>query len=281
MPAITVSAVDTVNDKLTGVAHGLTTGDRLRVRNVGGALPTGLAGVTDYFAIRVDVDNIKVATSSANALAGTPVVDLTGAGSGTTTIEYGLPYCIPTAAAAVGTQIKSANDNGTWAALVALYDLLTGQAQSIFTAVLIAVDLTLSANKHVTVSGTGLFKHGTKVLSVPAQNGAQNGNAVADGTVTSSATAFYTVIPLPVGVHISSVDTTYNRSSGTLTVVHQKIDSAGSVTTTALFTDAVNTGWRTNTTALSVTVGAGEKHYIKISGATSLVSGVAISYDQP
>lgn len=133
MPAIAISAVNTGTDTLTVTAHGLLTGDRFRVRNVGGALPTGLFPVTDYFAVRLTADTIKVATSSANALAGTPVVvDISGAGSGTTTVEYGLPFCIPTAVAAPGSQIKSADDNGTWAALVALYSLLTGQAQSIF-----------------------------------------------------------------------------------------------------------------------------------------------------
>jgi hypothetical protein len=149
MPAITVTAVDTANEKLTATAHGLLTGDRFRLRNVGGALPAAtpsLAMATDYFAILVDANNIKVATSSANAFAGT-AVDLTGSGSGTTTIEYGLPYCIPTALAAAGTQIKSANDNGAWNALVALYCWLTGQTQSVFAGIqqrAVAVEATLT-----------------------------------------------------------------------------------------------------------------------------------------
>lgn len=144
MPVITISAVNAGTDTLTATAHGLLTGDRFRVRNsTGGALPTGLTGATDVFAIRQDADSLKVATSNANALAGTPVIDITGAGSGTNLIEYGLPYCIPTALAAAGTQIKSANDQGSWNSLVALYDLLTGQAQSVFSGVTLAVPLTV------------------------------------------------------------------------------------------------------------------------------------------
>lgn len=142
MPAITITLVTAATDTLTAVGHGLLTGDRFRLRNVGGALPAStpsLAGVTDYFAVRLDADNIKVAVSSANALAGTPVVDITGVGTGTHIIEYGLPYCIPNALAAAGTQIKSANDTGTWNSLVALYDLLTGQAQSVWSALILAV----------------------------------------------------------------------------------------------------------------------------------------------
>src|SRR4051794_40494401 len=113
MASYTVTAVDLVNNTLTaaGVAAVagavppvifqtvLLTGDRLRLRNVGGALPAATpahAPVTDYFAIRVSDDVIKVATSNANALAGV-AVDITGGlGAGTTTIEFQLPYCIPT-----------------------------------------------------------------------------------------------------------------------------------------------------------------------------------------
>lgn len=141
MPAVAISAVNTGTDTLTAVAHGLLTGDRCRVRNVGGALPTGLTGATDVFAIRTDADNFKLATSNANALAGTPVIDITGAGSGTNTVEYGLPYAIPNVIAAAGVQVKSADLNGTWNSLVALYDLLTGQAQAIWNTVTIALGL--------------------------------------------------------------------------------------------------------------------------------------------
>ena len=144
MPVITISAVNTGTDTMTATAHGLVTGERFRVHNVGGALPTGLAAVTDYFAIRTDNDNLKAASSSANAFLGT-AIDITGAGSGTNTVEYGLPYCIPTALAAPGTQIKSANDNGAWNSLVALYDLLTAQAQSIWASVTLAVALVMNA----------------------------------------------------------------------------------------------------------------------------------------
>ena len=162
MPVITVSAVDTANDKLTATAHGLTTGDRFRLRNVGGALPAAtpaLAQATDYFANRVDADNIKVYDTNAHALAGgaTGLFDLTGSGSGTTTVEYGLPYCVPTASAAVGTQIKSANDNGAWAALVALYCLLVGLAQSIWTGI------TLASGQHITLQGAGLYKRPARI----------------------------------------------------------------------------------------------------------------------
>lgn len=148
MPAVAVTAVSTSLDTLTATAHGLLTGDRFRLRNVGGALPAStpsLAGVTDYFAVRVDADNIKVATSSANALAGTPVVvDITGSGSGTTTIEYGLPYTIPNAVYVNGvSQVQDKDLNTTFTSLVAIYDLLTGQPQSLIDSPTVAGNLTV------------------------------------------------------------------------------------------------------------------------------------------
>lgn len=88
-PLVYVSATFTassVNDELTINAHGLNTGDGpLQVSNSGGALPTGLAAVTNYFVVKVDANNIQLATSLANALAGT-FIDLTSNGSGTNTL---------------------------------------------------------------------------------------------------------------------------------------------------------------------------------------------------
>lgn len=145
MPAIAITAVNTGTEALTAIAHGLLTGDRFRLRNIGGALPAAtpaLAPVTDYFAIRVDADNIKVAITNSDALAGT-AVNITGAGTGTHIVEYGLPYCVPRIAGAL-TQIFHDDDNNAWQSLVAIYDLLTGQAQSIFTGVTLAGDLTVN-----------------------------------------------------------------------------------------------------------------------------------------
>lgn len=203
MPAITVTAVNLGTDTLTATAHGLVTGDRCRVRNVGGALPAAtpaLTAATDYFAIRQDANNVKLADTNAHALAGTPI-DITGAGSGTTTIEYGLPYCTPNAAAAAGGQIKSANDNGAWSALVALYCLLTGLAQTIWTGI------TLAANQHFAVSGTGKYHHDDEIVHVPLLYGSGTGWAfdTANGYMLSSAAGTWTVgIPTLVGRKLKS-----------------------------------------------------------------------------
>lgn len=65
------------------ITHQLETGEIVRFSNSGGALPGGLSAGTDFFVIRVDTTNFSVATSLANAEAGT-VVDITSAAGGGT-----------------------------------------------------------------------------------------------------------------------------------------------------------------------------------------------------
>jgi hypothetical protein len=65
-------------------SHNYVTLDKVRL-TTGGTLPTGLSIATDYWIIAYDANNIQFADSVANAIAGTEI-DLTGAGSGTSTI---------------------------------------------------------------------------------------------------------------------------------------------------------------------------------------------------
>ncbi len=77
LPAAVTAASDTIN----WPGHGWTTGDAIRGFNLGGALPAGLVAGTRYFVIATDANNIKVATTRANALAAT-AIDITGQGTG-------------------------------------------------------------------------------------------------------------------------------------------------------------------------------------------------------
>lgn len=67
-------------------SHGFLTGLKVQLTNSGGALPTGLSAATDYYVIRVDANNIKLASSRANAVAGTAVDITAAAGGGTHTV---------------------------------------------------------------------------------------------------------------------------------------------------------------------------------------------------
>lgn len=77
----TVSAVDVTANTITITAHGFETGDKVTYSNGGGTSITGLTTATDYFVISIDDDTIKLATTYALAIAGTPI-DLTVVGVG-------------------------------------------------------------------------------------------------------------------------------------------------------------------------------------------------------
>jgi hypothetical protein len=77
---------DAGDDSLEATAHALQTGDGPVRVSSSGTLPAGLASATDYWVIKIDADNFSLATSLANALAGT-AINITDAGSGTHTLS--------------------------------------------------------------------------------------------------------------------------------------------------------------------------------------------------
>lgn len=173
---LTITAVNTAADQLTIAGHGLTTGAPfVGVYTPNGTLPAPLTGTDDYWAILVDANTIRLAASSALALAGT-AIDLTSAGSGTLQLVRGLPYRRPRISAP-GTQVFSADNNTTWESLVAIWNLLSGQAQSVFTGIKLAI------NQNIELSGTGIVKHGARTLT-------QAASAQGTYTITTPAAQF-------------------------------------------------------------------------------------------
>lgn len=80
-----IESVNTSLDRITTKStHGFGKGDRITF--TGGTPPAPLVPGTDYFAIRVDADTLKVASSVANANADT-ALNLTTVGAGTVTIN--------------------------------------------------------------------------------------------------------------------------------------------------------------------------------------------------
>lgn len=77
---IATPAVFTLN------SHGLETGDRVYLTTTG-ALPTGLTSDTTYYTIKINANTFNLATSMANALAGTKI-NTSGTQSGTHTLVY-------------------------------------------------------------------------------------------------------------------------------------------------------------------------------------------------
>jgi len=133
MTLLTFTA-DSTTDQLTSVGHGINTGDGPGlVRNVNGSLPGGLVTLTDYWFIRVDADHLKVATSNANALAGT-AVDITSNGTGTQYLGIGLPYRRPRTYTA-NSILKSADVNALFDDDINAYNLSITRQFSIMLAV--------------------------------------------------------------------------------------------------------------------------------------------------
>jgi len=125
----TVSAVDVATNTLTINNHGFNTGERVYVSSTG-SLPSAtpaLALNTQYFIINTGTNSVKLATTLANANAGT-AIDLTSTGSGVLTVNHTL-YLLATAngaasfdgiAAASGDRIllknqSNATQNGIYA----------------------------------------------------------------------------------------------------------------------------------------------------------------------
>lgn len=85
----TISSVNTGTDELTIAGHGLVTAQR--VTFVSSATdPTPLVTSTRYYVIVVDSNTVKLATTAANAIAGT-AIDISTTGSGTLVLETGSP----------------------------------------------------------------------------------------------------------------------------------------------------------------------------------------------
>ncbi len=83
--------VNTATDVISETAHGMTTGAGPFRLSSTGTLPTGtgIAVDTNVWIIAPDANTYKLATSKANALAGT-AIDITAAGSGTHTLRRGV-----------------------------------------------------------------------------------------------------------------------------------------------------------------------------------------------
>lgn len=79
------AAVDVTDNFITIASHGFTTGMKCTL-TTSGVLPGGLAAVTDYYVIAATSGTIKLATSQANALAGTAIDITSAAGGGTHTV---------------------------------------------------------------------------------------------------------------------------------------------------------------------------------------------------
>ena len=114
--------VDVTANTITITAHGFTTG--LKIPLTGTNLPGGLSA-TDYWAIVVDANTIKVATSLANAVAGT-AVDITTQG---TSVDATFT---PVALGSSTVACYASNDGVNWVALTSQTTTISATGTSLF-----------------------------------------------------------------------------------------------------------------------------------------------------
>lgn len=121
-PAKTFTA-DPATDRLAITSHGFKTGLKGQVSTTT-TLPAPLAATTDYFVIVVDANNIKLATTLANAQAGT-AIDITDAGAGTHTFTA-------TALAGASVKIQASIDGTTWVDVPSTTNAITASATILY-----------------------------------------------------------------------------------------------------------------------------------------------------
>jgi hypothetical protein len=115
--------VDVTANTITITAHGFVTG--LKIPLTGTNLPGGLSA-TNYWAIVVDANTIKVATSLANAVAGT-AVDITTQGTSVDATLTRRPALGSSTFACYGS-----NDNVNFVALTSMTVTITAAGTSLF-----------------------------------------------------------------------------------------------------------------------------------------------------
>lgn len=97
--------VSVANNTITITSHAMLLGEKVAA-TTDGTLPAGLSA-TNYYVIYVDANTIKLATSQANALAGTAVDITAAAGGGTHTLT-------PATAWSATLKLQASNDNSNW-----------------------------------------------------------------------------------------------------------------------------------------------------------------------
>lgn len=145
----------------------ILTGTRVRLTTTT-TLPAGLALATDYYVIRASDSTFKLATSYANAIAGT-AINITDAGTGTHTVSWLLPRYTNGA----GLEAIAFNSNAT-AMGAATPNLSLGYTNSTQTAsratpTVLPIGKTAASNSHILYTGaTGTGKYN---YAMPKQAG--------------------------------------------------------------------------------------------------------------
>ena len=161
----------------TSYPSNLLTGTRVRLTTTT-TLPAGLALATDYYLIRMSDTTFELATSYANALAGTQI-NITDAGTGTHTISWLLPRY--TNGAGVDAIIFNSNGTALGAATPNLSLGYTNSAQvtSRATPTVLPIGKSAASNSHIIYTGaTGVGKYNYMMPRQGADGGVAEINTI-------------------------------------------------------------------------------------------------------
>lgn len=185
------------------IPSNILTGTRVRL-TTSGTLPAGLATATDYYVIRMSDTTFELASSYANAIAGTQI-NITDAGTGTHTVNWLLPRYTNGA----GVQAIFFNSNAT-ALGAATPNLALGytnsaQVASRATPTVLPIGKSAASNSHILytgATGTGKYNYTHPLQSGDAGiaeiNTIQNSVSYVSGEYTVALIKEITQIPLAV-----------------------------------------------------------------------------------
>lgn len=166
---------------------------KVRFNNSGGALPTGLVANTDYWTVRVSATTSRIATSFANAIAGT-VIAYTDAGTGTNSFDVRLPRSSDGAGvnAIFFNPQSTALGAGTPALTLGYTNSASTASRATPTTPSAPVGKTAATNSHILYSGaTGAGKFGPFVPLQAADAGIQTIQTIRNNATYTS--GMYTV----------------------------------------------------------------------------------------
>lgn len=169
------------------IPSNILTGTRVRLTTTG-TLPAGLSLATDYYVIKVSDTTFKLATSFANATAGTQI-NITDAGTGTHTVNWLLPRYTNGAGLNAIFFNPAATAMGAATPSLSLGYTNSSQVASRATPTVLPVGKTAASNSHILYTGaTGVGKYNYAVPRASGDSGIAQIDTIQNSTSYVSGT---------------------------------------------------------------------------------------------
>ena len=174
---------------VASIPSNVLTGTRVRLTS-SGTLPAGLALATDYYVIRMSDTTFELATTFANAVAGT-MINITDAGTGTHTVTWLLPRYTNGAGVQAIIFNPAATAMGAGTPNLSLGYTNSSQTTTRATPTVLPIGKTAATNSHILytgATGTGKYNYTVPLQSTDAGiaevNTIQNSTSYVSGTYT-------------------------------------------------------------------------------------------------